>query len=439
MAICIKNSKNVVPELGQVIFIGGTQWGDEGKGKLVDILSGQYDIIARAAGGANAGHTIYITDEKGETKKFIFHLLPSGVLREDKICIIGNGTVIHIPTLLDEIHGLKEKGIDIRDHLFISDRAHVIFDFHKDIDGVQEEWKGDKKVGTTKRGIGPTYADKISRTGMRIIDLFDFEHFAEKLRENVTRHEKTYGIKVNFEGQINLYKDAVGLIEPMIINTTEYIDNAYKAGKTILIEGAQGTHLDIDFGTYPYVTSSNTTIGGACTGLGIAPNKLNTPIGIVKTYATRVGEGPFPTELNNFEGEMLREQGGEYGSTTGRTRRCGWLDAIAVKNSIIINGITSINFTKLDVLSGFKTIKVGIKYKLNGEYINFIPASLKDFENVEVEYIEFPGWEEDISKMKNFDDLPENAKNYVNSIEEILETPINFIGVGMDRNDMIYK
>jgi len=309
MTICIKNAKDIVQELGQVIFIAGTQWGDEGKGKLVDILSEQYDIIARPAGGANAGHTIYVTGDDGETKKFVFHLLPSGVLHEGKICVIGNGTVIHIPTLLDEIHGLKEKGIDIRDRLIISDRAHVIFDFHKEIDGIQEEWKGDKKVGTTKRGIGPTYADKVARTGMRIIDLFDLDHFAEKLKANINRHEKTYGVKVDFEAQINIYKDALELIEPMVANTTEYIDNAYKAGKTILVEGAQGAHLDIDFGTYPYVTSSNTTIGGACTGLGIAPNKMNTAIGIVKTYATRVGEAPFPTELNNFEGEMLRDQG----------------------------------------------------------------------------------------------------------------------------------
>jgi adenylosuccinate synthase len=438
MSISIKNADDVIPKLGQAIFVAGTQWGDEGKGKLVDILSEKYDAIGRCAGGANAGHTICI-NKGGESQKFIFHLLPSGVLHKDKICVIGNGLVVHIPTLIDEIHHLKEKGIDLRGRLFISDRTHIIFNYHRDIDGIQEERKGDSKVGTTLRGIGPAYTDKISRRGIRMGDLKNFSAFAEKLRNNAEHHMKEYKFDFNIEKEINIHKDALGLIEPMVINTTEFMDKMYKEGKNILVEGAQGTHLDIDHGTYPYVTSSNTTSGGVATGLGIAPNRLSTVIGIVKAYTTRVGAGPFPTELGDMEGEMLRDQGDEFGSTTGRPRRCGWFDATVVKNSIVLNGITSVNLTKLDVLKGFKTIKIGVNYKLNGEQIGFIPSSLEDFDNVEVEYEEMPGWSEDISKAEKFSDLPKACQNYVNRLEEILEVPINFIGVGVHRNEMIFK
>jgi adenylosuccinate synthase len=438
MPISIKNADDIIPKLGQVIFIAGTQWGDEGKGKLVDILSGEYDIIARAAGGANAGHTIVI-NEDGQSKKYIFHLLPSGILREGKTCVIGNGCVIHIPTLLEEIQGLKERGIDIREKLLISDRAHIIFNYHRKIDQIQEKRKGDKKVGTTLRGIGPAYTDKVSRHGIRIGELLNFDSFAEKLRTNAEHHMKEYGFDFNIEEEINIHKDALGLIEGFIVNTAEYLDNQYKAGKTILTEGAQGTHLDIDFGTYPYVTSSNTTSAGVCSGLGIAPNRINNVVGIVKAYTTRVGEGPFPTELGDMEGKMLQDQGCEFGSTTGRPRRCGWFDAIVVQNAIVLNGITSINITKLDVLTNFQTIKIGVGYKLNGKDITFIPASLEDFDGVEVIYEDMPGWTEDISKVRKFEDLPENAQKYIKRLEEILEVPINFIGVGVHRCEMIFK
>ena len=438
MQISIKNADDIISKLGQVIFIAGTQWGDEGKGKLVDILSDKYEIISRCAGGANAGHTIVI-NKGGKSEKFIFHLLPSGVLHEKKINVIGNGLVLHIPTLIDEIHGLKEKGIDIRDRLLISDRAHIIFNYHRKIDGIQEERKGDSKVGTTLRGIGPAYTDKISRRGIRVGDLRDMDAFAEKVRKNAEFHMKEYSFEFDIEEEINIHKDAMDLIEPMIINTAEFMNNAYKNKKTILVEGAQGTHLDIDHGTYPYVTSSNTTSGGVATGLGIAPNRISNVIGIVKAYTTRVGAGPFPTELGDMEGNMLRDQGGEFGSTTGRPRRCGWFDATVVKNSIALNGITSVNLTKLDVLKGFKTIKIGVNYKLNGEPIEFIPSNLEDFDNVEVEYEEMPCWDEDISKAKKFSDLPKACQNYVNRLEEIIEVPINFIGVGVHRDDMIFK
>jgi adenylosuccinate synthase len=438
MKMSIVNAEELTKKLGQVIYIAGSQWGDEGKGKLVDIMSQKYDIIARAAGGANAGHTICVNKD-GKSQKFIFHLLPSGVLHEGKICIIGNGCVVHIPTMLDEIHELREKGIDVMQQLLISDRAHIIFDYHKEIDEIQEDRKGDKKVGTTKRGIGPAYTDKISRKGIRMADLLSFENFAIKFRANAEEKMKLFGLKIDIEKQINFYKDAIELIAPLIINTVEYLSKAYLDGKTILIEGAQGSHLDIDFGTYPFVTSSNTTSGGACTGLGVAPSKLESVVGIAKAYTTRVGAGPFPTELGETEGNMLRDQGAEFGATTGRPRRCGWFDAVVVKNAITVSGINSINVTKLDVLTGFKTIKIGVGYLLNGEKINFVPAILDDFEKVEVDYIDMPGWSEDISKAKSFNDLPKNAQNYILKLEEILEVPINFIGVGVHRSEMIYR
>lgn len=294
-------------------------------------------------------------------------------------------------------------------------------------------------MGTTKRGIGPAYSDKASRIGIRTCDLLHFDEFAEKLRGNAERHMKTYGFEFDIEHEINYYKDAVEIVQEYIVNTTEYLHKSHAGGKTILAEGAQGTHLDLDLGTYPYVTSSNTSSGGACTGLGFPPTKLNSVIGILKAYTTRVGSGPFPTELGDAEGKMLRDQGHEYGATTGRPRRCGWLDMVVLKNAIAINGINTINLTKLDVLTNFKTIKIGVGYKLDGEPVDYIPASLRDFERVEVEYIEMEGWTEDLSKAKKFSDLPKNAQAYVEKIEELVETPINFIGVGVHRDQMIYR
>ena len=438
MRLSIKNADQIIKKLGPVIYVVGTQWGDEGKGKLVDILSEQYDITARSAGGANAGHTICV-NSGGKSKKFIFHLLPSGVLHEGKKCVIGHGTVIHLPTLFEEIQTLKEQGIDVREKLLISDRAHLIFEYHKIIDGLQEDGKGESKVGTTRRGIGPAYADKASRIGIRVTDLQHFDGFAGKLRTNAKRHMKTYGFDFDIEREINYFRDAAEIIEPYITNTIEYLNDAYAAGKTILIEGAQGTHLDLDMGTYPYVTSSSTTSGGAATGLGVAPNRISGVVGIVKAYTTRVGAGPFPTELANIEGEMLREQGSEYGATTGRPRRCGWFDATVVKNAIAINGITSLCLTKLDVLSRFKTIKIGLNYTVEGEPVHYMPASLETLEKVEVEYEVMKGWDADISKARSFKDLPKNCQAYVNRLEEILKTPINFIGVGMHRDEMIYR
>ena len=438
MKMSIKNADELTAKLGQVIYVAGSQWGDEGKGKLVDIMSQKYDIIARAAGGANAGHTICVNKD-GRSEKFIFHLLPSGVLHKGKICVIGNGCVVHIPTMLEEIQELKEKGIDVTSQLLISDRAHIIFDYHIMVDGIQEERKGDKKVGTTKRGIGPAYSDKIGRRGIRMADLLDFEVFSQKFRANAEKKMKVFGFEMDIEKELNYYKEVAETVRPFIVNTIEYLEKARQEGKTILIEGAQGSHLDIDFGTYPYVTSSNTTSGGACTGLGIPPRDLKSVVGIAKAYTTRVGAGPFPTELGEEEGNRLREAGAEYGATTGRPRRCGWFDAVVVRNAITVSGINSINVTKLDVLTGFETIKIGVGYKLNGKTVSFVPARLEDFEKVEVQYTEMPGWTEDISKAKTFEELPENARNYILKLEELLEVPINFVGVGVDRSEMVYR
>lgn len=439
MTLKLKENDSFTQKLGQVIYVAGAQWGDEGKGKVVDILSQQYDIIVRSAGGANAGHTIVANNEQGEATKFVFHLLPSGILHEGKISVIGNGTVIHIPTLLEEIQTLKDQGLDVFNKILLSDRAHLIFDFHKEIDGLQEEQKGDAKVGTTKRGIGPAYTDKIARRGLRMVDLLDWEDFAKKFRANVQFHQKTYNIDVDVEAQLSYYKDAAEHLEPLIVDTVYYLDQAYKEGKTILVEGAQGAHLDVDLGSYPYVTSSNTGSAGGCTGSGMAPNRMESVIGIAKAYTTRVGAGPFPTELADAEGKMMRDQGSEYGATTGRPRRCGWFDAMLVKSAVAFNGITTINLTKLDVLSGFKTLKIGTGYQLDGEAAESIPANLKHFAKVKVQYEEMEGWEEDLSEMSDFNELPAAAQKYVMRLEELLGVPVNFIGVGPHRNDMILR
>ncbi len=434
-------SNNLVQTYGNVSVILGGQWGDEGKGKLIDIMAEQYDIVARATGGANAGHTVYIPDpdNKEKTKKFIFHLMPSGVLYPDVIGVVGNGVVVHIPTLFEEIEFLKKNGIDITGRLFISDRAHLLFDYHKVIDGIQEEMKGKKKVGTTKRGIGPAYTDKIRRNGIRAHRLLDFERFDQDFRTNVTMLQKMYGFEYDVQKEIDYYREKMADIKPLIIDTYNYLDEAYREGKKILLEGANGTLLDIDHGTYPFVTSSNASIGGAIAGSGIAPKKIDSIIGIMKAYCTRVGAGPFPTELEDESGNKIREKGGEYGSTTGRPRRCGWFDAVASKYSAQLNGMTSINLTKLDVLTGLGSLKIGTAYHYNGEKLPSFPCCINKLEQVEVDYIEMPGWDEDISGARNIADLPENARKYIEKIEELLEVPVDFVGVGVSREQMAGK
>lgn len=431
----------ILKKYGAVTTILGSQWGDEGKGKLVDILSSEYDIIVRATGGANAGHTIYIPAKENpeETKKFVFHLIPSGMMHEDKICVIGNGVVVHIPTLLEELAILEENGISTQGRLLISDRAHILMDYHKVLDGIEEKERGGKSVGTTRRGIGPAYMDKVKRCGIRMHMLGNTELFNQKVEENAKTLRKLYGFSFKYDVKEDLskYSDYAKRIRPMLTDTSFYLNQAIENGKTILIEGANGTLLDVDHGTYPYVTSSNASVGGVITGSGISALKLNSAIGIMKAYTTRVGAGPFPTELKNEFGDQIRSQGGEYGSTTGRPRRCGWFDAVVGKYSNQINAFTAINLTKLDVLTGVSTLKIAISYKFKGETLKSFPSSLEVLENVEVIYEDLPGWKEDISKARKFEDLPANAQTYIRRIEELVGAKVGFIGVGMKRDEMI--
>lgn len=415
----------------------GAQWGDEGKGKLVDILSQQYDVCARVAGGSNAGHTIVV-----EGRKFKFHLLPSGVLNKDATCVIGNGVVVHIPSFLNELDALEESGIDYAGRIFLSDRAHLVFDFHQDVDGTQETRLGRNKLGTTRKGIGPAYASKICRNGLRVGDLKDWNYFEERFRALAEHHMRSYeGLEINVEEQLQFYKNVADRVSSMTIDTILYTNKQFEMGKRILVEGANATMLDIDFGTYPFVTSSNPSVGSVLTGLGVSPNKLGGIYGTVKSYCTRVGEGPFPTELMmdhpGTSGYHLSQVGAEYGTTTGRPRRCGWLDIPQMKFAAMINGFTSLNLTKLDVLTGLPTVKVGKAYKYKGEYLESMPASLEILSNVEVEYEEMEGWTEDISACRTFEELPPNCKDYVLRVQELLGIPIRWIGVGPNRADVI--
>lgn len=432
---------NHTNNLGQVAVILGSQWGDEGKGKLVDVLSDTYEIVARAAGGANAGHTIYLQDKEDATKKtkYVFHLVPSGMLNENCICLIGNGVVLHIGTMMEEVELLEESGISTAGRLFIADRTHLVFEYHKIIDGLQEEIKGGKKVGTTKRGIGPCYTDKVRRNGIRIHDLLKWDKFEEKYHANLAMFKKMYGdFEYDSETELAELKKLTEKIKPMIVDGAYYLHKAIKDGKKVLVEGANGVLLDVDHGTYPFVTSSNPTIGGVASGTGLAPTKINSIIGIMKAYTTRVGAGPFPTELFDKMGDEIREAGGEYGATTGRPRRCGWFDAVVGRYAVMINGMTDLNLTKLDVLSGIGSLKIAIAYKHEGKTLTSFPADLDIIENMEIEYIEMPGWTEDISKIRKFEDLPENAQNYVKKIEELTECKVSSIGVGVERNDLIF-
>ncbi len=433
---------NFTEKYGNLAVVLGAQWGDEGKGKLIDILSEEYDTIVRATGGANAGHTIHLpdTENPGQTKKFIFHLIPSGMLHEKTVSVIGNGVVIHFPTLYEELQILEDNQITTKDRLLISDRAHVLFDYHKVVDGMQENTKGEKKVGTTKRGIGPCYTDKIRRNGIRVHDFLDMEVFERKYMANLELFKQMYGdFEYDTETELKFYREKANEIIEMITDGSYYANRALKEGKNVLAEGANGAMLDIDHGTYPFVTSSNPTIGGICTGLGLGATKITNVIGIMKAYVTRVGGGPFPTELLDDLGSQIREAGGEFGSTTGRPRRCGWYDSVVARYSAMVNGLSSINLTKLDVLTGLPTLQIATHYKYRGQTLDSFPASLEWLEEIEVQYIEIPGWTEDISKIRNYEDLPENARAYVEKIEELSEVNVSSIGVGVSREDMIFR
>ena len=421
-----------------VSVILGTQWGDEGKGKIVDLLSEDYDIIARYQGGANAGHTIVLNG-----KKYVLHLIPSGILHPHTICVIGNGVVIDPVALMDEIQMLETEGIQVRNRLFISHKAHLIMPYHKLIDQISEI-KSPKAIGTTGRGIGPAYIDKFSRIGIRIVDLLDRDSFELKLRQNIeTKNQilrKLYNYEeLNIEEIIEKYLEFDKLIDPYIKDTTYLLNNAIRDGKKVLAEGAQGAMLDVDHGTYPFVTSSNPTVGGACTGLGIPPTSIDRVIGVVKAYTTRVGNGPFPTELNNETGELLRKQGAEFGATTGRPRRCGWLDLPQLNYSIMINGVTELAITKIDVLSGLEKINVCTNYNFNGNANNIFPADLASFEKIECIYDTLEGWEPFDCDISAYNDLPENLRKYLDYISNNTNTPITIVSLGADRERTIFK
>eukprot|EP01098_Paradermamoeba_levis_P011140 TRINITY_DN4739_c0_g1_i1.p1 TRINITY_DN4739_c0_g1~~TRINITY_DN4739_c0_g1_i1.p1 ORF type:complete len:428 (+),score=165.64 TRINITY_DN4739_c0_g1_i1:58-1341(+) len=418
----------------QVLAVIGAQWGDEGKGKLVDILSFQYDLCCRYNGGSNAGHTI-----KAEGKKFAFHLVPSGILNRKAICVIGNGCVVHLPTLLKELEALKAGNVEYSGRLKISNRAHLVFDFHQAIDGINEDELGNQKIGTTKKGIGPTYAEKMNRTGVRVGDLL-YPDYPAKIQAAFKNHKKRFpSLQFDIDAEIKKYENLAEFLKThdMIDDTLVTVNEAIAQNKRLLLEGANAIMLDIDFGTYPFVTSSSPGLGGAVTGLGIPPSKINSAVGIVKAYTTRVGEGPFPTELLDEVGQKLREIGGEFGTTTGRPRRCGWLDLVVVKYTHLLNNYNYLNLTKLDVLTGFKKLKIGVAYKHNGKVLPSMPADLPVLAAVTVDYIELDGWDEDISKAKKFEDLPANCQKYVKTIEQLLNVPVKWIGVGPQREEMI--
>lgn len=424
---------------GGVTVVLGSQWGDEGKGKLVDILSSQIDICARCAGGNNAGHTIVVPTPQGKVT-YDFHLLPSGLVNPNCVAVIGSGLVVHVPSFFAELDKLTEKGLNCEGRLWLSDRAHLVFDFHQIVDGLKEVELGGSSIGTTKKGIGPAYSGKASRSGLRVHHLFDHENFAKKFRTIVEGRFKRYGhFEYDTEGEIERYKVLAERLRPYVTDTLLYIHNALSSTppKRILIEGANALMLDLDFGTYPFVTSSSTGIGGVCTGLGIPPRKIGKVIGVVKAYTTRVGGGPFPTELLDETGEHLQKVGAEFGTTTGRTRRCGWLDLVVLKHSSLINGYDTFNLTKLDVLSDLDEIKIGVGYQLDGKELPGFPADLGVLAKVTVSYVTLPGWKSDITSVQKFEDLPERCQSYVRFIEEFSGVKVEWIGVGPGRESMI--
>ncbi|MFZ1954455.1 MAG: adenylosuccinate synthase [Desulfobacterales bacterium] len=419
------------------VVIIGTQWGDEGKGKIVDLLAARADVVVRFQGGNNAGHTMVVNGEQ-----FISHLVPSGIL-QGKTCLIGNGVVVDPAVLIEEMDYLDDKGIDVgAGRIKVSERAHLIMPYHQAVDLARENQKGDKKIGTTGRGIGPAYEDKATRRGVRFIDLLEPETFAEKVRTLLD--EKNFYLKnylsaatLDAEEIIDTYRRYAGRLAPHVTNVSIALDEAIKKGRQVLFEGAQGTHLDIDHGTYPFVTSSNTVSGNACCGSGVGPGAVTDVIGIVKAYTTRVGAGPFPCELFDATGACIQEKGVEFGATTGRKRRCGWLDTVIVRNAVRLNGLTGLAITKLDVLGGLEELKICTGYEVKGNRLNEFPASLKVLAECTPFYETLPGWSEDISTIRQFGDLPQTTKTYLKRVEDLTETPIQIVSVGPGRDETI--
>ena len=425
------------------IAIVGMQWGDEGKAKVLDALAEETDIVVRYQGGANAGHTVVVGKEK-----YAFHLVPSGILRENKVCVIANGCVVDPEQLVNEVEGLRARGVRIDGtNLLLSDRAHLVMPYHKLIDQLSEQKKessGQRKIGTTGRGIGPAYVDKVARSGLRVGDLFRPDYFTRRVEERLTELNV---ILKSLYGQDALSAQEMaaqvlrlsGALRPFVADTAAYINAALKQGKRLLFEGAQGSLLDVDHGTYPFVTSSNATAGGAATGSGVSPKLIKTTMGIAKAYTTRVGSGPFPTELTDKTGEKLRERGAEFGTTTGRPRRCGWLDMVALRYAIEVSGADAIALTKLDVLTGHRELKICTGYQIDGQTVVRFPSDLSMVEKAVPVYETMRGWREEIEEVRSFEALPKAARQYVERIEELLTVPIAYVGVGKARDALIRR
>lgn len=414
------------------VVVVGTQWGDEGKGKITDYLAEKADVVARYQGGNNAGHTILI-----QNKKYKLTMIPSGIFNHNKLCVIGNGMVINPGALIEEIQYIQDNGFST-DNLKISDRAHVIMPYHLVLDALEEDRKADNKIGTTRKGIGPCYMDKAARNGIRIADLMVAEAFALKARAIIADKNQIItqmygGEALDADSIINEYLEFAEKLRPYVTDTSVVLNDAIDEGKKVLFEGAQGVMLDIDQGTYPYVTSSNPSAGGVCIGSGVGPSKIREVIGVAKAYTTRVGDGPFPTELKNELGQWIRDKGHEYGTVTGRPRRVGWFDTVVVRHARRVSGITGLSLNSLDVLTGLETVKICTAYKLNGEVVTTYPANLALLDNCEAVYEELPGWSEDISNAKTLDDLPVNTRNFVNRVSELTGIPIAIFSVGRNR------
>jgi len=414
----------------------GAQWGDEGKGKIIDVLTEQADLVVRSQGGSNAGHTVKIDD-----KQYILHLIPSGILRKGKRCLIGNGVVIDPLSLVRELDGLKKEKVDVRGRLHISDKAHLVMPYHHEIEACSERLKGKNKIGTTLRGIGPAYGDKIARTGLRLGELVDPKVFEPRLRARIreaNRIIKALGGKpISFKKIHESYVKAARRLKPFVANTTRLLHDALDKKKKILFEGAQGTYLDIDQGTYPYVTSSNTTSGGACTGSGLPPNKVDHVMGVLKAYTTRVGGGPFPVE-DDAIGDMLHAMGREFGATTGRPRRCGWFDAVATRQAVQVNGIDQLAITNVDGLDKLEEVRVCTAYRLNGKKIDYVPSDVEDIERVKPVYETFAGWQVDTSGAKEWKDLPPKARKYLKAISKMIGAKLAITSVGPARSQTIF-
>ena len=421
--------------MSNTVFIGA-QWGDEGKGKIIDVLTREADLVVRFQGGNNAGHTVEIGEET-----YVLHLIPSGILHEGKVCVIGNGVVVDVVALLKEIDELKGRGIDVDGRLFVSDRAHAVFPFHGALDASREAALAEgSKIGTTKRGIGPCYGDKVSRVGLRIGDLLSSD-FADRLDQRLEESNKVLkalgGEELDTEKVRNEYIAAAERMAPFVADSVSIVNDAVKQGKSLLLEGAQGTMLDIDFGTYPYVTSSNTTVGGACAGAGIPPKCINRVIGVVKAYTTRVGEGPFPTELTDDVGKLLGKEGHEFGATTGRPRRCGWFDAVVVRYSAMINGVDYWAMTKLDVMDKLETLKICVAYECDGKKYETVPADIKVLAKCVPVYEEMKGWQCSTKEISRMEDLPAEAKAYVDRLCELTGVELGILSIGPNRDSTL--